>query len=173
MKISGRRAYTLIELVAVAALLTALFSLSVAAYYAWTRQSALEAAAQTVLSALGRARAQALALRTETRFVALPEAQARADAWTLERRAGGTGSWWSVTGTNRLPEAIRFNPLAAIKVHFRADGCPAVEADDEDAEEPIRFALYLRRGASETPQANDVRVVEVQRLTGFAREAPP
>lgn len=167
----SRAGYTLIELVTVTALAVLLFSLAVGTYFAWTSGAALDAAQRTVLSALGRGRAFALAQGTETRFVGLPRAAATADEWVLETRPGNTGVWSCIVSTNRLPRGIRFDAASPWRTNitFGADGA-ARDGEDDDA---AWYSLALQQERGRDADGRRRRQVDVNRLTGFSREGQP
>ncbi|MDD5708124.1 MAG: hypothetical protein PHR35_19575 [Kiritimatiellae bacterium] len=179
MKRHGTTAYTLIELVSVAALATILMALAIAGYHNWTRDHAVAAGQTRLLAAISRARAYALAHRVETRCVAVLLRElpgSRADAVVVEYRPTATSAWWCVSQTNLLPDWVAFGigKGLASNLLFRADGScrPFDEADDADTTGWLRIQLLHAR-AEQTADARYHRAVEVNRQTGMAREVLP
>lgn len=183
-RLPPRSAYTLIELVSVAALATILIALAVAGYHVWTRDNAVEAGRQRLQAALSRARSYALARGVETRCLAiLDDAGApRRHLLAVECRSTPTGAWWCVSRTSALPDWVAFLDTGDrfTNIVFRADGSCRREDEAESADDAGWLRLELVHAArlfqhDDSAGLDDPRyrrALEINRRTGLTREAP-
>lgn len=131
------RGYTLVELIMVSALAVVVLSISVAAYYAWTRSTSSETAVTELESMLARARSHALARQRATRVLITPGP--RGDFVVAERQLEqGKDSWLPIAPSNRLAwtrlswDGQPSPPSAGNAIYFRKDGSCCLDYDDMD-----------------------------------------
>lgn len=176
-KAAADRAMTLIEMVAVMALMSLLITMGVLSFHAWTRGSSLRTATVQVLSGLGSARQLALTHRGIGRFSAYNLKDRGAFSLYLDTntvafasRDPARDAFRLVGITNRLPRGVTFQDLPQpgnlLDLFFHPDGAGA-GADPfwpHDGHTQQRLILTDARGAGGL-----ATTVTVERLTGYTR----
>lgn len=162
--------YTLLEMVAVLALMTVLLTLAVGAYLGWGQAHALNAAESLLLTGLTRAREFAVTQRRDTTLTAtnLTVSLGQRGYFSLSY-TGEDGVARPLGPTNTLPRGVffAFDNTDAVGVTFRSDG--ACADDDAWAGGTVRrFALVHQARAQPLH-----RIIAINRLTGLARVQPP
>ena len=162
-----RQGYTLVELLVVTVLATALLGISAAGYHTWVKTTSADASATLILAELERARAYALARCCATRVTAVHDE--RGDGLVSERLDPETGEkWYAIARTNRLSRT-HVNPA---RLFFRPDGsgCTNAALLSEEADF-AEYRLELRGEKTiSAAQLLDERIVTVNARTGLARE---
>lgn len=170
-----KSAYTLLEMVAVMALVAVLTLAATASYHAWGPSTSMRSAENAVLGSLSRARQLAITQSRPVRFCAITETNklsrptvskfaldvADPEDFDFEEDFDDDEKFKAYGPTNDLPRGIVFSN-DVFNVTFKADGsCRAPGFDDD-----IDFA-YTLHGKSL------VRHLKVNRLTGIARPLTP
>lgn len=148
------KGYTLIELIMVTALTAVLLSVSVAAYYNWTRSTSSDTAITKLGVALTRARSHALSRQRSTRVSLIPDS--RGSFVVVERQQeNGKDEWYPIAPSNRL--AWTMSAKTNTYCYFRQDGscCREYEDLDEPDSEEDFFTIDLENisGRNAKPKA--------------------
>lgn len=165
---TGRKGYTLVELLVVAVLAVALLGISAAGYHTWIKSTAVDASTTVLLAELERARAYALARCCATRVQLFDDE--RGDLVLIERLDPEQGEeWLPVSRTNRL-DRTHVEPAL---IFFRPDGSCCTEADRlsneaDFAEYGMEIQSLPSKSGAAAANRPDPRMVFVNARTGLA-----
>ncbi len=165
-----RSGYTLLEMVAVLALMATLLTLAVGAFLGWGQTHAVNAAEVQMLTGLARAREYAVTQRRETILTATNVTVALGQRGYFNLSfIGDDGVARPLGPTNALPRGVRFalDGQDPASVAFRPDGACADDVAWSDLT-TRRFA-FVHQARAQTLR----RTIEVSRLTGLARVQRP
>ncbi len=119
--IAGRRGFTLIEMLAVMAIMAILMAIAVAAYVDWGRGAAMRGAVLNVQCALINARQWTITYNARTTFTygntISPASGSQQGYYTLTNSVQGI-----IGSTNCLPEGVIFDGTVPDSVTFKLDG---------------------------------------------------
>lgn len=132
--------YTLIELIMVSGLAAIVLSVSVAAYYAWTRSTSSDTSVTKLEAMLSQARSHALARQRTTRVMITPGHKG-ASIIAERQIEQGKDAWLPIASSNRLA----WTAVSEESVYFRRDGSCCLNYDeiDEATAEADAFPIDL------------------------------
>lgn len=173
MNARGRAAYTLVEMVAVMALVAVLTIAATASYHAWGPSTSMRSAESAVIGSLARARQLAISHSRPVRFNAINttnnSSRVTASSFALDAANpedfdfaadfADSSKFKPYGPTNALPRGIVFSN-DVFSVTFRADGSCRAPGFDDDLD--FVYTLSGRKLSSK---------IRVNRLTGIARLA--
>lgn len=162
----GRAGYTLIELIMVSSLAVVILSVSVSAYYAWTRPTSSETAVMELEAAFKNARSDALARQRNIRVSMIPNH--RGTFVVVERQLGDEDNWTPIAPSNRLD----WTSSSEETVFFRQDGscCLAYGELPDPASGEEAFAIDLENiPGHESKSRGRLRTILLDPRSGLSR----